>query len=684
MNEEKKELKLEKRDVKERLRNLKDLDLELKNIDFEITWDEFIESIDQQTKAKIKGNYLVPYARYLESKLGDLVRKLSDLYTKIKVIDSEKRRPDKQPHRQDKDIKNTPRVYKRIDDKVDINHISDLERRLHVSYTKIQLLNTEFNRQRSKKKKLEFKVNDFLTLKLEDNKTFIYIKGKRFIQCIRLILQIPPQESELYEEVESIDEATEIYDKFLYNNTIVQGDQAKPTKKYNYTVAPEEEFWGHCSNIQAWVEHNYDTRLIHSNLVFQLLRELTFAGDPMAKAIFEEEIAIRFESGYFSVVAYLLEQGYLLYLDKDRLKTLLELNLELVDRFLENKNVLVGYGKLFIKIGNYHKAIKMLKKSLEIDPKFTRALSFIGIAYGILGDHDKASQSFKEIIQILNNMGVREKFIMKYNISLDYELALYGLTLSISHLNEYKELFNFFITSSKSPKTLLQVHKTIFGIFKRLVKKNSLILLTLIENGYIWYIGEEELSDFSENVKGLPTPQFDDETSQMNYVIVKILIGDSSEAQNILKYILKKKDLKNPDLPQCLLGITYGCLNQHEKAMESFKKVLEINDKFDIAWFGLGLSYAGSGGYIKLINLLNIVQPPVYFKFIFDENKRSIYEKWHAITINIIEPFGPIIIGNQRYSVIEKVKKFLGQTVVTKEISKEVDFIQENNNKRQR
>ena len=35
-----------------------------------------------------------------------------------------------------------------------------------------------------------------------------------------------------------------------------------------------------------------------------------------------EEIAIRFESGYFPVVAYLLEQKYLLYINRDRLKTL--------------------------------------------------------------------------------------------------------------------------------------------------------------------------------------------------------------------------------------------------------------------------------------------------------------------------------------------------------------------------
>lgn len=39
---------------------------------------------------------------------------------------------------------------------------------------------------------LKFEVNEFLTLRLEDDKTFIYIKGKKFIQCMRLFLQIKP------------------------------------------------------------------------------------------------------------------------------------------------------------------------------------------------------------------------------------------------------------------------------------------------------------------------------------------------------------------------------------------------------------------------------------------------------------------------------------------------------------
>ena len=48
---------------------------------------------------------------------------------------------------------------------------------------------------------LEYKVNEYLELKLLDGKTYIFVKGKRFIQCIRLVLQIPIADVDIYDEI---------------------------------------------------------------------------------------------------------------------------------------------------------------------------------------------------------------------------------------------------------------------------------------------------------------------------------------------------------------------------------------------------------------------------------------------------------------------------------------------------
>ena len=197
---------------------------------------------------------------------------------------------------------------------------------------------------------LEKEINQYITIKLEHGRTFIYVNGRRFIQCIRLILHIPKDDVPLYDEVDSIDEAAKLYSRHVYQNRIVRGPMAAPIPNQSHNITPEQEFWGHCSNIQAWVEHDYDTRILMSNIAFPLLRELTRSGDPLASKIFKEEIALRLESGYPSVVEYLLNQGYIRYFTPDEFKTIiistglikgLSSNPKMLSRFL------VAYGSRF-------------------------------------------------------------------------------------------------------------------------------------------------------------------------------------------------------------------------------------------------------------------------------------------------------------------------------------------------
>ncbi len=159
----------------------------------------------------------------------------------------------------------------------------------------------------------EFPVNKYITLKLEDNKSEIYVNGRLFRQCKHLLL-INPQEQSNQTQIKSIDEAASLLCHDLdYNlEPIALG------------ISPEEEFWAHCSNIQTWYENDYDTCLIHSNLAFPLLRSLFEAGDPKAIRVFREEIVKRFNSNFLPVKEYLIEQNYLDFLNSDELSVALE------------------------------------------------------------------------------------------------------------------------------------------------------------------------------------------------------------------------------------------------------------------------------------------------------------------------------------------------------------------------
>ena len=154
-----------------------------------------------------------------------------------------------------------------------------------------------------KNQNTEFRVNDLLSLKLEEGKTNIYISGKLFRQCKYLLIEIPVEKISSLDDLESIDEAAEKLDHSL--------EPRLEVKEFTYTIPPETEFWGHCSNLQVWYENGYNTKLLHSNLAFPLLRELVREGDRQAKRVFKEEIAERYNNGVDDVRKYLRSKKYI-------------------------------------------------------------------------------------------------------------------------------------------------------------------------------------------------------------------------------------------------------------------------------------------------------------------------------------------------------------------------------------
>lgn len=129
---------------------------------------------------------------------------------------------------------------------------------------------------RSKK---EFKVNDYLSLKLEGTQTNIYVVGKKFMLCRYLVLHIPINMIIQLDEVESVDRSLGIFDN------------------EEFQIDPKTKFWANCSNLQVWYENEYNTKLLHRKISFPLLKKLTEVGDELAKNVFKKEIAKRFNKG---------------------------------------------------------------------------------------------------------------------------------------------------------------------------------------------------------------------------------------------------------------------------------------------------------------------------------------------------------------------------------------------------
>lgn len=164
-----------------------------------------------------------------------------------------------------------------------------------------------------------FKVNEFITLKLEDDKTNIYVAGKLFKHCMLLVVNIPTNDVSKFDSMRSIDDLDYISLREIEKN-------------YNSCeIIPEEEFRAHCSNIAAWVENDYNTEILHRTIAFPLLKELVKAGDEKAKRKFKEEIAFGFREGNDAVREYLHMESYLDNLTREEYLSLFPFRSELVE-----------------------------------------------------------------------------------------------------------------------------------------------------------------------------------------------------------------------------------------------------------------------------------------------------------------------------------------------------------------
>ena len=151
-------------------------------------------------------------------------------------------------------------------------------------------------------KRETFRINKYLTLRLEKCETSIYVNNEHFLFCHLLLINIPVSHS-----IENTEMSVDALEDHEYTALELR----------EFYVPCMSRFLANCSNIQAWAEYDYDTRLLHRNLAFPLLKELTKAGDLKARKVFKEEIAKRYISNNSKVQEYLRIEGFLDILSKE-------------------------------------------------------------------------------------------------------------------------------------------------------------------------------------------------------------------------------------------------------------------------------------------------------------------------------------------------------------------------------
>lgn len=218
----------------------------------------------------------------------------------------------------------------------------------------------------------EYKINKFITLKLENRRTNIYIDGKIHSQCKYLIANINKRTN----EVISIDQLKDI----------AGGESNK------VSVEPQLEFWGHCSNFEAWVKYDYNTNIIDSVLCFPILKKLVELGDKKAKKVYKKELIYRMREGYLTTVQFLIKRNFLDVFNKLELETLLYDIKQLVK-------------KRGFTIGLCHSILHLYEKTNGIEIKDKNKIDYIY----------KTISSLVDKYENIKNKNYCEKLIIKFS-----------------------------------------------------------------------------------------------------------------------------------------------------------------------------------------------------------------------------------------------------------------------------
>ncbi|MFX0102149.1 MAG: leucine-rich repeat domain-containing protein [Candidatus Hodarchaeota archaeon] len=198
-----------------------------------------------------------------------------------------------------------------------------------------------------------FKINDWLRIdKTVDDKVKIFVGDTLFESKQYVLLKIPEIDDELLYDIASIDDVVpngyrhskEEWDLFpgrereheklrieadgqVYGYTTSTMYNSKFNKYRNFKmprIPVDDVYWATCSNLQAWAENDYNTRLLHSKLAFPLLKALMEAGDPVANKVYKKELIEKVLSGPDTSLFYLSSERYLDVLDDEDFAMIIE------------------------------------------------------------------------------------------------------------------------------------------------------------------------------------------------------------------------------------------------------------------------------------------------------------------------------------------------------------------------
>ncbi len=491
---------------------------------------------------------------------------------------------------------------------------------------------------------LELKLNDFISLKLLEGKTKIFIRNKEFkFYCKPLLLIIDKDNMHDFHEITSIDDTI----------NFTQYEESKEIK-----IPLEQEFWGHASNLQVWVEKDYNLNYIHTNLGFPLLRALYDAGDPKAKKVFKDEVAKRFCSKRFNVAKYLFDEGYLGYFTKEEFKTITDFYEDLSKENNSDRIMIwVILSLCFQQIKDYSKSITILERVLKSElnnlknKKIIKKYVLLGLvgSYFYQKDHDKAEQYQSDLIKLypnnttysleLANILIHKGDTIKA-INIFYEI----ITLEPKDERGWIRLIETYIETGNFESAEINFNKALKFIPNFIQTMNELSKDYYDKNLYKKQLGVSKLILKIE-------PNNLNAWNGMIHAHIKLENFNSAITSAKSFLALKPKDL---NVFMILIKILFQKKN-YEEVVRLCKNVLKISSKDKALFIYLGLAYLRLNLPYKayhIFKLLSTISPKNIIILIYFSSACLMIGKYHKA----------IEIGLEAVDLIQKTEYFVNKS----------------------
>jgi len=254
---------------------------------------------------------------------------------------------------------------------------------------------------------LEFRLNQFITLKLIDfgdgiGSTQVYVNGRNFNVSIFSL----KESYELLHSTKTYCCMDEVHRNLIGNNNL----------KFS-KVDSDTMFWIYCHYIRAWIDHDYDTRLLQMDEAFPILNALYKVGDIKARKVLKIEVVKRFLRGYIPVITYLISMGYLRFFEFEEIMWLFDKCLKIAGfhHFSTLKTQIFWFlrdtGFSYFFSNKLEESIKYLNNALKLCLTDIQTLKQLGIVYLKNGDYEIARAYLEYISNIPNTNNI---FIKNY------------------------------------------------------------------------------------------------------------------------------------------------------------------------------------------------------------------------------------------------------------------------------